>query len=75
MCAAWLQNHLQACTECQGRSGLGSTGFATYPVMEKDDPVRLLPEKHTLEKPMPDQPSEADKGTVQALDIGSLILK
>jgi hypothetical protein len=57
----FAQKHLEACTACQGRAGMGSTGFATYPVMEKEEPRRLLPEKHTTEAPKPD----ADKGAAR----------
>lgn len=59
------QKHLKMCTDCQGRANLGSTGFATYPVMEKEEPCRLLPEKQTNETPLGQHTQDADKGTFQ----------
>lgn len=57
-----LQKHLKTCTDCQGRAGLGATGFATYPVREKEEPRRLLPEKETNETPLGQQTTEPDRG-------------
>lgn len=58
---ARVQRHLKTCTDCQGRAGLGSTGFATYAVREREEPRRLLPEKESIESPLGQQTVERDK--------------